>query len=404
MKAIARAAFLGARVPVRAQLLVNRSAASPLIARRTFAAPSIVRCSSRSFSSESLNSRLLRRDTSFPRRDSESDEGKQKCIAYCAARSYDVHSLVSFLHSHENESARRALEERHGVLSKLHDIHIMRDASWLGSQEALALAPPLLNQDRVFYARFGTEEESAENDGHVFLFGRHGSMVFWGCDEKDCRSLQQQLQRFARKPFASVDTSAAALKEQEHDFLIDVDENNEKTHLHAKTDTLKLSSWKDTEGMFVVSYGLALSVMLSSCEDEIEKLVRETNSVPEELATKGETSLTHSEATILYGRLLGLRFKANLSSEVQTTPEYFWEHPHLEKEYHAALSALDVPGRFDLANNQMELLDDILKLIREDISQRNERIAGESSHKVEVYILMLIFVEILISVVELAAK
>ena len=209
------------------------------------------------------------------------------------------------------------------------------------------------------------------------------------------------MQRFAHKPFAAVDTSALALSEQAHDFSVETASSEEngkdvKTRIDARSDTIKLASWDDTEGMFVVSYGLALSVMLSACEDEIEKLVRETAGFPDDLAIKGETALTHSEATKLYGRLLALRFKTNLTSEVQATPEYFWTHPNLEAGYLAALRALDVPGRFESLNSQMELLDDILKLIREDITTRNETRQNESSHKVEVYILMLIFVEILL--------
>ena len=102
-------------------------------------------------------------------------------------------------------------------------------------------------------------------------------MVFWGCHEDDCRNIQTQVQRFAHKPFSAVDTSDIALSEQEHDFTVETEpsaissteavERGIKTRIDGKSDSIKLASWDDTEGMFVVSYGLALSVMLSACRD-----------------------------------------------------------------------------------------------------------------------------------------
>ena len=77
------------------------------------------------------------------------------------------------------------------------------------------------------------------------------------------------------------------------------------------------------KGMFVVSYGLALSVMLSACEDEIEKLVRETAGFPDDLATKGETALTHAQATKLYGRLLAIHFKRICRLKFKQHPDTF---------------------------------------------------------------------------------
>ena len=100
----------------------------------------------------------------------EEDSHVRKCIAYCTARSYDVHSLTSFLHSHD-------IDTSYGAFAKLKDVHVMRSAEWHDVREALSLPPPLLNQDRVMYARFAIKDEWSEDDGHMFLFGRHGSMV-----------------------------------------------------------------------------------------------------------------------------------------------------------------------------------------------------------------------------------
>lgn len=67
--------------------------------------------------------------------------------------------------------------------------------------------------------------------------------------------------------------------------------------------------------------------------------------------------------------------------------EVFWTYPDLQPLYEAARSYLEIPQRIDLLNSRVEVLQDMLQLLKETVTSRH-------AERLEQIVIALIAVEI----------
>jgi len=79
----------------------------------------------------------------------------------------------------------------------------------------------------------------------------------------------------------------------------------------------------------------------------------------------------------------------NLVGSVLDSPELFWTYPDLKPLYEAARSYLEIPQRIDLLNARVEVLHDMLNLLKESVQSKH-------AERLEQIVIALIAVEIIL--------
>jgi len=92
------------------------------------------------------------------------------------------------------------------------------------------------------------------------------------------------------------------------------------------------------------------------------------------------------------GQLFLLRMNINLVGSVLDSPQLFWSYPDLQPLYDAARSYLEIPQRIDLVNARVEVLQDMLSLLKESVQSKH-------AERLEQIVIALIGIEIVLGVI-----
>ena len=68
------------------------------------------------------------------------------------------------------------------------------------------------------------------------------------------------------------------------------------------------------------------------------------------------------------GHLFILRMNMHLVGSIVDAPEIFWSQPDLEPLYAAVRSYLEIPQCIDLLNTRVEVLQDMLQLLKDQVT------------------------------------
>jgi uncharacterized Rmd1/YagE family protein len=79
-----------------------------------------------------------------------------------------------------------------------------------------------------------------------------------------------------------------------------------------------------------------------------------------------------------------------LNIEYLDVPEFFWRNPNLESYYVMTKQYLDIPSRVMALNQKLDVLQELLDILNSQVQHRH-------SSLLESIIILLIFVEIIIS-------
>jgi uncharacterized Rmd1/YagE family protein len=262
-----------------------------------------------------------------------------RCVSYCTAASYDLASLAS--------SFKR----------KGYTTHLSRDVLHLS-----AIDSPV----------------------DLFFFN-HGCFVSWGLKKQQERAWLERLKPFSSHPLKMIETDHFCFQFGEETLL--------STHERFKVDVIMLDA--DTPQIkLAISYGLAQSVKLEAFEDAIQDTIRKNAHLPEEIAARGEISLTRRAIFRRVGDIFIARSSINLNSEYLDVPEFFWRNPNLEPFYVMTKKFLDLPSRVMALNQKLDVLQELLAILHTQVQHRH-------SSMLEIIIIVLIFIEIAISLVHL---
>jgi len=102
--------------------------------------------------------------------------------------------------------------------------------------------------------------------------------------------------------------------------------------------------------------------------------------------------MPHKEIMQKIGQLFLLRTNINSVGSVLDSPEIFWSYPDLQPLYDAARDYLEIPQRINLLTTRVEVLQDMLQLLKETVSNKH-------AERLEQVVIALIAIEIILGII-----
>lgn len=223
------------------------------------------------------------------------------------------------------------------------------------------------------------------NQEHKDLFFfTHGCFVSWNLKSKEERQLLKELKSFGVDP----------LKKIEKDFFMYRygEETSLETHERFNMDVITLES-DNVQIKLAISYGLAESIKLEYYEELIQSTIKKNSKLPEELARSGKIALSRKAISQRMGEIFIEMSSVNLNSGYLDVPEYFWRYPNLENYYIITEQFLDITRRVNALNQRLDVLHQFFDML-------TGQLQFQHSSLLEVIIILLIFIEIVISLIQ----
>lgn len=221
---------------------------------------------------------------------------------------------------------------------------------------------------------------STKRMGDIFFFN-YGCFVCWGLKKGFEDKIIEYVKNFSGKSLTSIET--------DHFFYRYGQETMLDTHEKLRLDTITLDS-EDAQVKLAISHGLAQSIKLEAFEEAIKGAIKKNDYLPEEIASRGVISLSRRAIFKRMGEIFLARSSINLNIEYLDVPEFFWRNPNLEPFYIMTKKFLDIPNRVMALNQKLDVLQELLDILNSQVQHRH-------SSLLESIIILLIFVEIMIS-------
>ncbi|TCD67799.1 hypothetical protein EIP91_011927 [Steccherinum ochraceum] len=221
--------------------------------------------------------------------------------------------------------------------------------------------------------------QEVPTQAEIFLF-QYGTVVIWGMTEAQEKRFLSSIKRFETEKLGPDDVEMEDLNYYYANY----------SRIYNDVITLRRGSSYMTK--LSLSHALSQSVKISLFEELISSTIEETKDIPEIISETGKIGMPHKEIMRKIGELFLLRTNINSVGSVLDSPEVFWTYPDLQPLYDAARSYLEIPQRINLLNTRVEVLQDMLQLLKETVSSRH-------SERLEQIVIALIGVEIVLGIV-----
>ncbi|KAM6492419.1 putative ACR, YagE family COG1723 domain containing protein [Amanita muscaria] len=312
-----------------------------------------------------------------------------RVTAYATAGSYRMNELMKFFNARKlayHTNAKMIDEVIYtpyiydppvGQDAREHHIDGSLTGDLLGIPE---LRPPKDSDDvstvrKKKKSKFDTTATEAE----IFLFP-YGTVVIWGMSEAQEKRFLTSIKRFEDEKLAPDDTEMEDLNYYYANY----------SRIYNDVITLRKGSSYMTK--LSLSHALSQSVKISLFEALISTTIEETKDIPEIISETGKIGMPHKEIMQKIGQLFLLRTNINSVGSVLDSPEIFWSYPDLQPLYDAARSYLEIPQRINLLNTRVEVLQDMLQLLKESVSSKH-------AERLEQIVIALIAIEIVLGIV-----
>lgn len=223
---------------------------------------------------------------------------------------------------------------------------------------------------------YGEAQSFKFSGGNVFVFV-YGCFVAWNLEPQSERELIDFFRKISKEPF---------------DPLFEEFEYKMGKKVSVLQDVITLKDGKDIiQQMLAVSYGLSQSIKLSRFEDRVLTQINDSKSIPQELSQRGRISLSRREISKRIGSLFIERNSINLHSDILDVPGYFWDHPEYEELYSLAISDQDLKARTIVLNTRLDIVRELFQVLNDQLNIRHSTL-------LEWIIILLIFLEVVLSV------
>lgn len=222
-----------------------------------------------------------------------------------------------------------------------------------------------------------------EQDADLFFFS-HGCFVSWNLKRKQEQELLKEIQPFSKETLERIETDYFSFDYGEETTL--------ETHERFNTDVITLES-DNTQIKLAISYGLAESIKLEYYEELIKNTIKKNSLLPGELAKTGRIRLSRKAISQRMGEIFIELSSVNLNSGYLDVPEYFWRFPNLENYYTMTEQFLDITRRVAALNQRLDVLHQFFDML-------TGQLQFQHSSMLEIIIILLIFIEIVISLVQ----
>ncbi|WFD49344.1 sporulation protein rmd1 [Malassezia furfur] len=212
----------------------------------------------------------------------------------------------------------------------------------------------------------------------IFIM-EYGTIVIWGMSQTEEKRLLREIRKFEVERLAMEDVESEDLNWYLADY----------SRIYNDVITLRRGSSYMTK--LSLSHALAQSTKISFFESVIEATIDTTKDIPRSIAESGKVGMPPADIMKHIGHLFILRMNIHLVGSIVDSPEIFWAQPDLEPLYSAARSYLEIPQRIDLLNIRVEVLQDMLQLLKDQVT---------SSHSewLEIIVIILIVLELILGV------
>lgn len=209
----------------------------------------------------------------------------------------------------------------------------------------------------------------------VFIF-KFGTIVAWDIEENEI--LKDIVPLFKDAEIDSYNYQSEDLDYIEisnHD-LKDNDKNKGAESFVAKENEIIClnitSSQQKILDMLAFSYGISRSTRLAILEEAVEKHIKVSKDTINKLSHGEKIAVDPKDTLKLSGRLLLLRGKLNLYSELVETPDIYWSESRLEKIHENISNSLDISKRINILNRKLDYLSDEAETLISIMSKRTE--------------------------------
>ncbi|KIY64408.1 DUF155-domain-containing protein [Cylindrobasidium torrendii FP15055 ss-10] len=306
-----------------------------------------------------------------------------RVTAYATANSYRMDDLMKFL------NARR---EAYHTDAKLIDDVIYTPYSYqpMDARQSTAQTDSIRTGDLLGIAELREPGEmrtikktnkfnATPTNAEIFLF-KYGTVVIWGMTEAQEKRFLSSLKRFEVEKLAPEDVEMEDLNFYYANY----------SRIYNDVITLRKGSSYMTK--LSLSYALSQSVKISLFEALITNTIEDTKDIPDLISETGKIGMPHKEIMQNIGHLFLLRTNINSVGSVLDSPEIFWSFPDLQPLYDAARSYLEIPQRINLLNTRVEVLQEMLQLLKESVSARH-------AERLEQVVIVLIAIEIVLGII-----
>ncbi|MBI1954665.1 MAG: RMD1 family protein, partial [Proteobacteria bacterium] len=256
-----------------------------------------------------------------------------RCVSFCTAESYNVDNLARFLREEELE--------------------------------------PKFYSDLVH-----VQKQIDERIIDVFYFP-YGCVSIWGAEEEDIQKILDDVKAYQIKSLSEIISDSSNYVYGDETKII---EENDEIILENDDVLIKLS----------ISCGLSQSVKLTGFEQSIDRTIEATKYLPKELAEKGKISLSRKKISQKLGALFAERNSINLYTDILDTPEFFWRRPRYEPYYQMAAAYMDISTRLDILNRRLAVIHELYEILSNELKHLH-------SSRLELVIVVLIFIEVVLA-------
>ena len=194
----------------------------------------------------------------------------------------------------------------------------------------------------------------------VFVF-EYGTIVIWGMTVAQERRFLGDMSKFAETPLPPESTQT-----ENFNFYYTQD-----YQARIYNDFISLREPKNYMLKLAISHALSQSVKTNLFEELVSTTIEATSSLPAVIAQTGSVNLTRRQLNMQIGELFILRINIHLQGSVLDSPELMWAEPHLEPVYAAVRSYLEIGQRVGLLTERLEVIGDLLAVLREQGSRRH---------------------------------
>ncbi|KAF7761526.1 hypothetical protein Agabi119p4_9518 [Agaricus bisporus var. burnettii] len=311
-----------------------------------------------------------------------------RVTAYATASSYRMHDLMKFFNARRNAyHANPKLIDDVIYTPYVYDIQaehsdgqppgVVLTGDLLGIPELQRETPE--DDDRTVKRKKRSFFDTTSHEAEIFLF-QYGTVVIWGMSETQEKRFLASIKRFEIEKLAPENVEMEDLNYYYANY----------SRIYNDVITLRKGSSYMTK--LSLSHALSQSVKISLFEELISSTIEETKDIPEIISETGKIGMPHKDIMQQIGQLFLLRTNINSVGSVLDSPEVFWSFPDLQPLYDAARSYLEIPQRINLLNTRVEVLQDMLQLLKESVSSRH-------AERLEQIVIALIAIEIVLGII-----
>lgn len=221
----------------------------------------------------------------------------------------------------------------------------------------------------------------------VFVF-KFGTIVAWNIEEEEI--LHEVVPLFKDAEIHTYSYQSEDLDYVELTAKTGAGANAADSHVSPETEIICLNSESPQQkllDMLAFSYGISRSTRLAILEEAVERHIQLSRLTIDKLSEGQRIAVDPKDTLKLSGRLLLLRGKLNLYSELVETPDIYWSEARLEKIHENISQALDISKRIVILNRKLDYLSDEAEALISIMSKRTEV-------KLELIIIYLIVIEV----------